>query len=117
MTVPESSKSLIDWFWNVGYQRQGRYALGTGTWLDNAYRLQSSAKIVSADNPGLIQTFPIAVVDSVPESPLVEGAGIVENSANVDIFELTVHAPIGLCIGQIIPSSDVTSTQTKEHHA
>ena len=48
MNVKEKSASIIDWFWNVGHQRQGRYALGTGTWLDNASRLHNSAVITSA---------------------------------------------------------------------
>lgn len=39
------SEALIDWFWTVGHQRQGRYALGTGTWLDNAYRLKSIERL------------------------------------------------------------------------
>src|SRR5882757_3262194 len=47
MNVKERSATIIDWFWNVGHQRQGRYALGTGTWLDNASRLQNSAEITS----------------------------------------------------------------------
>ncbi len=41
------SSALIDWFWAVGHQRQGQYALGTGTWLDRAYRIKASAETVS----------------------------------------------------------------------
>ena len=46
------------------------------------------------DNPATIQTFLIAVGDSVPESQSGEGAGTLENSASLDIFELTVDAPV-----------------------
>ncbi len=42
------STDLIEWFWAAGCQRQGRYALGTGTWLDAAYRLQSSVELVTS---------------------------------------------------------------------
>ena len=45
-------------------------------------------------NPGLIQRFPIAVGDSIPESHPGPGAGILETTDNVDVFELTVDAPV-----------------------
>src|SRR6266581_4476717 len=48
MRVEECSNCLIDWFWKLGQQRQGRYALGTGTWLDNVYRLKSSAAVLAS---------------------------------------------------------------------
>ncbi|SRR6266571_2074643 len=47
MASEQRSTALIDWFWNTGHERQGRYALGTGIWLDNVYRLQTSARLVS----------------------------------------------------------------------
>lgn len=48
MKAELKSAAMIDWFWNTGRNRQGRYALGTGTWLDNAYRARSSAELVAA---------------------------------------------------------------------
>src|SRR5687767_10050324 len=53
MNVTEVASALIDWFWAIGCRRQGRYALGTGTWLDRLYALRGSAKqIVVAQNAG-----------------------------------------------------------------
>ena len=46
------------------------------------------------DNPGNVQSFPIHVGDSVPESQPGEGAGNLDNSSSVDIFELTTDAPV-----------------------
>ncbi len=40
--------ALINWFWTIGHQRQGRYALGLGSWLDNAYSLLSADQRLEA---------------------------------------------------------------------
>jgi hypothetical protein len=48
MKVEARSAAVINWFWSVGHQRQGRYVLGTGTWLDKAYDLQVSSETVAA---------------------------------------------------------------------
>jgi hypothetical protein len=46
MGAAELTAALIDWFWAVGCSRQGRHALGTGTWLDRLYALRESASQV-----------------------------------------------------------------------
>lgn len=42
----EFCRQCIDWYWQFGYQRQGKYALKPANWLDELYQVRSDLETV-----------------------------------------------------------------------